>query len=65
MILLGDGRPSYHMIYIDDLVAAFRLAAEAPGISGEAFIVAGDEVPTLEEVIRGSASSAAMPTRRW
>ena len=52
VILLGDGRPSYHMIYIDDLVAAFRRAAEAPGISGEAFIVAGDEVPTLEEVIR-------------
>ena len=52
VILLGDGRPRYHMIYIDDLVAAFRLAAETPGVSGEAFIIAGDEMPTLEEVIR-------------
>ena len=52
VILLGDGRPRYHMIYIDDLVAAFRLAAETPGVSGEAFIIAGDEMPTLEDVIR-------------
>ena len=43
VILLGDGRPRYHMVYIDDLVAAFRLAGETPGVSGEAFIIAGDE----------------------
>ena len=52
VILLGNGRPRYHMSYIDDLVAAFRRAAETPGVSGEAFIIAGDEIPTLEEVIR-------------
>jgi nucleoside-diphosphate-sugar epimerase len=52
VILLGDGQPRYHMIYIDDLVTAFRLAAEVPDVSGEAFIIAGAEMPTLEEVIR-------------
>ncbi|MGD9507344.1 MAG: NAD-dependent epimerase/dehydratase family protein [Geminicoccaceae bacterium] len=52
VILLGDGRPHYHMIYIDDLVAAFRRAASADGVSGQAFIIAGAEMPTLEDVIR-------------
>lgn len=52
VILLGDGRPHYHMIFIDDLVEAFRLAGTVPGISGEAFIIAGEECPTLEEVVR-------------
>jgi nucleoside-diphosphate-sugar epimerase len=52
VILLGDGRPHYHMIYIDDLVAAFRRAATASGVSGQAFIIAGAEMPTLEDVIR-------------
>lgn len=52
VILLGDGRPHYHMIYIDDLVAAFRLAATASDVSGQAFIIAGAEMPTLEDVIR-------------
>jgi dihydroflavonol-4-reductase len=52
VVLLGDGRPHYHMVYIDDLVAAFRLAGSRPGVSGEAFIVAGAERPTLEEVVR-------------
>ena len=52
VILLGDGRPHYHMIYIDDLVAAFRLAGTVPDVSGEAFIIAGAELPSLEDVIR-------------
>ncbi|MEK0085084.1 NAD-dependent epimerase/dehydratase family protein [Benzoatithermus flavus] len=51
VILLGDGSPHYHMIFIDDLVEAFRLAGTTPGISGEAFIIAGNECPTLGELI--------------
>jgi dihydroflavonol-4-reductase len=52
VLLLGSGKPHYHMIYIDDLVEAFRLAGTISGISGEAFIIGGAEVPTLEEVVR-------------
>jgi nucleoside-diphosphate-sugar epimerase len=52
VMLLGDGRPRYHMVYIDDLVEAFRLAGSVPGIAGEAFIVGGTELPTLEELVR-------------
>jgi nucleoside-diphosphate-sugar epimerase len=52
VVLLGNGRPHYHMVFIDDLVEAFRLAGKAPGISGEAFIVGGAERPTLEDLVR-------------
>jgi nucleoside-diphosphate-sugar epimerase len=52
VLLLGNGRPRYHMVYIDDLVEAFRLAGMTPGVSGEAFIVAGAERPTLEDLVR-------------
>ena len=52
VLLLGNGRPHYHLVHIDDLVEAFRLAGRTPGISGEAFIVAGAEQPTLEELVR-------------
>lgn len=52
VLLLGSGRPHYHLVHIDDLVEAFRLAGMTPGISGEAFIVAGAERPTLEDLVR-------------
>lgn len=52
VVLLGNGRPHYHMVFIDDLVEAFRLAGTVPGVSGEAFIVGGAERPTLEDLVR-------------
>ncbi len=39
--LVGSGRPRYHLVYIDDLVDGFLLAAERPEAVGEAFILAG------------------------
>ena len=51
VVLLGSGKPHYHMIYIDDLVEAFRLAGSTDGIAGEAFIIAGAERPTLEDLV--------------
>ena len=52
------------MIYIDDLVAAFRLAATTPGVAGEAFIIAGAERPTLEEVIRRIGRLTGHPAQK-
>ena len=65
VILLGDGRPHYHMIHIDDLVAAFRLAATASGVSGQAFIIAGAEMPTLEDVIRRIGRLTGHPNQQF
>jgi nucleoside-diphosphate-sugar epimerase len=39
--VVGSGRPLYHLVYIDDLVAGFLLALDHPSAPGEAFIIAG------------------------
>jgi dihydroflavonol-4-reductase len=64
VVLLGTGKPHYHLIYIDDLVEAFRLAGTSGGIAGEAFIVAGPERPTLEELVRRIGRITGHPRQR-
>jgi len=49
--ILGDGNIFYHMVYIDDLVDAFILAAENKVAIGEVFIVGGSECYTLNQII--------------
>lgn len=39
--IVGTGRPYYHPVFIDDLVAGYLLALERPEAVGEAFILAG------------------------
>ena len=39
--IVGDGRPFYHPVFIDDLVAGYLLALTHPEAPGEAFILAG------------------------
>jgi nucleoside-diphosphate-sugar epimerase len=48
--IVGSGRPFYHPVYIDDLVAGFRLALERPEAPGEAFIVAGPRYVSQDEL---------------
>jgi nucleoside-diphosphate-sugar epimerase len=64
VVLLGDGRPHYHMVYIDDLVEAFRLGGIKPRIAGEAFIIGGAECPTLEDVVRRIGRITGHPSQQ-
>jgi dihydroflavonol-4-reductase len=48
---LGDGEIYYHVTYIDDLVAGFRLCGEHPGAAGRTYILAGAEVTRLNQLI--------------
>jgi nucleoside-diphosphate-sugar epimerase len=54
-VLLGDGTALYHMVHIDDLVDAYLLAAKVPAAAGQAFIVAGRERPTVNELVAAVA----------
>lgn len=63
-LMLGDGRPHYHMIYIDDLVDAFLLAARRPEAPGQAFIIGGAEVPTLGELVAAIGRALGRPEPR-
>ena len=57
-LVLGDGKIFYHLTYIDDLVEGFRLCGEAPAAAGRTYILAGAEVPTLNELMSLIAEDA-------
>jgi nucleoside-diphosphate-sugar epimerase len=48
--VFGSGKPFYHPVYIDDLVAGFLLALERPEAPGEAFILAGPRYVSQDEL---------------
>lgn len=49
-LMLGNGNTLIHMVYISDLVDAFRLAAESPKAVGQVYIVGGERYVTLNEL---------------
>ena len=60
-VILGDGKIFYHLTYIDDLVEGFRLCGEVPAAAGRTYILAGGEVPTLNELAAMIAAVAGVP----
>ena len=65
-VMLGSGRHFYHVTYIDDLCAGFRLCATTPAAAGRTYILAGGELTTLAQLVEITADVArvAPPTRR-
>ena len=59
--MIGDGKNLHHLIYIDDLIDAFSLAAEHPDATGNIFVVAGEEPVTTNEMV--AVIAARMGTR--
>ncbi len=49
--ILGNGKINYHMVYIDDLIQGFMLAAEVDVAIGESFIIGGDEIQNLNTLL--------------
>ena len=49
-VILGSGKPFFHVVYIDDLVEGFILCAENDKSIGEVFIIAGNEYVELNEL---------------
>jgi nucleoside-diphosphate-sugar epimerase len=48
--IIGNGKAFYHMVYIDDLISAFILAAKKDEALGEVFIIGGERYTTLNEL---------------
>ena len=63
-LLLGSGRPHFQMVYVDDLVEGFILAAERPEAVGRTYILTGEEAPTLHELVQEIAGIARTPVPR-
>jgi dihydroflavonol-4-reductase len=60
-ITLGRGEIYYHLTYIDDLVAGFRLCGEHPAAANRTYILAGGEVTTLNALVGLVAEGANVP----
>jgi nucleoside-diphosphate-sugar epimerase len=65
-VMLGPGRNFYHLTYVEDLCRGFRLCGSVPGAVGHTYILAGDEVTTLAELVALTADVAGVggPRRR-
>jgi nucleoside-diphosphate-sugar epimerase len=59
-VILGDGKIFYHLTYVEDLCEGFRLCGEVPAAAGRAYILAGPEVTTLNELTQIIAAEAGV-----
>jgi len=63
-VMLGSGRNFYHVTYIDDLCAGFRLCGTVPAAAGRTYILGGAETPTLADLVRLTAEVAGVAPPR-
>jgi nucleoside-diphosphate-sugar epimerase len=61
-LYVGAGTNLRHPVYVDDVVAAFALAAEAPEtVAGNAYIVAGPHALPLRAMVEAFARALGVP----
>lgn len=63
-VIVGNGKPMFHTVYIDDLVDGFLLAMEADILNGDVFIIAGGEYVPLNELFRMIADTLGVKAPR-
>jgi nucleoside-diphosphate-sugar epimerase len=63
--VIGNGLNIHQLIYVDDLVDGFLLAAEHPSATGETFVLAGDERLTTNDMVAAIAQAVDVPPKRW
>jgi nucleoside-diphosphate-sugar epimerase len=49
--IIGSGKTSFHMVYIEDLIDGFILASEKEEALGEIFILAGNEPVKIKDLV--------------
>ena len=64
MLVLGSGKPCLHLVYIDDLVDGFLLAAARPAAVGEPLIIGGETYLPLNDLFALVAAKLGVPPPR-
>lgn len=54
-LMFGDGKATYHPLYIDNLVDAFELAAEKPEAIGQTYLIADEHYYSLNDLVNAIA----------
>lgn len=62
--MIGRGDNLHHLVYIDDLIEGFWLAATVEEAVGETFILTGKEPVTTNEMVRQIAAAVGSPFPR-
>jgi nucleoside-diphosphate-sugar epimerase len=63
--MIGSGRNTHHLIYIDDLVDGLLLAATVAEASGQTFVLAGKEVLTTNDMVAIIAEQLGTRMRKF
>lgn len=51
-LMFGNGKTTYHPVYIDNLVDAFELAVEKEAAAGQTYIIGDESYHTLSEIVK-------------
>lgn len=63
-VMLGTGRPRLHLTHVDDLVEGILACAVKAEALGEAFLLAGPDAPTLNDLVLLIARTLGVPPPR-
>lgn len=64
-VMLGSGQVKYHLAYVEDVVDGMLLCGDRKAAVGEAFILAGAQCPTLQEVVSLIAGTLNVSVPSW
>jgi nucleoside-diphosphate-sugar epimerase len=62
--MIGDGKPLYHFVYVDDLAQGFLLAGEKEQAIGEVFIICGPEYVSIGKLVEMISQQVGRPVRK-
>lgn len=62
-LMFGDGRTTYHPVYIDNLVDLFELAATVPAAKGQTYLGADEHYYTLNDLVRAVGKAMGLEVR--
>jgi nucleoside-diphosphate-sugar epimerase len=62
--ILGNGTIKYHMVFIDDLIQGYILASKTDAALGESFIIGGEEILSLNELLDTIGTAIGKPVRK-
>jgi nucleoside-diphosphate-sugar epimerase len=51
-LMFGNGKATYHPLYIDNLIDAFELAAAKEASSGQTYLIADEHYYTITEIVK-------------
>ncbi|NNF27489.1 MAG: NAD(P)-dependent oxidoreductase [Gemmatimonadetes bacterium] len=64
-LMFGDGKTTYHPVYIDNLVDLFILAAEHPAAVGRTYLGADAHYYTLNDLVKAVGRAMGIDVKIW